>query len=191
MKKTIIFTLVFTLFGSAVAGAQTKIISDQFTLKTVWVVFFHSKDCPKCDDSDFLISALSRSYPLKVKKMDVEDESVYKVFRQLESIHSAEKFSVPLVIVGEDILVGDGQIRSGLEKKAKSLSETTGAKLPYLGEGKNPNRRNKLDSHSLNEKKVNVEEPSKDSDCNCNKKGRPPELSEELNKVRKLMENAF
>lgn len=99
----------------------------------MWIVLFASQDCPRCDAVKELLAVLSERYPVHIKAFDVGKEHDYELFRSLEQIHSEEPFGVPLVMVGEVILMGDRTIARDLEKIVDRLSRSGGAPLPYLG----------------------------------------------------------
>ncbi len=144
---------------------------------TVWVVFFFSQDCPRCESVRVLLKALKSSYPfVRLRVFDVARERDYELFRHLESIHSNEQFGVPLVMVGESILEGEDQIAAKLEKTVKRLSRAGGASLPYLG----PHSTKKHVARGLPREKGP-----------CQDKGGPPTLREELGKMRELFDKFF
>ncbi len=144
---------------------------------TVWVVFFSSRDCPRCESVKLLLKALKLSYPsVRTRVFDVAREKDYALFRRLESIHSDGEFAVPLVMVGESILEGEDQIAAKLEKTVKRLSRSGGAPLPYLG-------RNSSKKQVLPQR-----QPEK---CPCQDKRGPPTLKEEMGKIRVLFDQFF
>ncbi len=101
--------------------------------RPVWIVFFSSAECPRCSDVNALIHALQKKYPLKTKRFRIDKPEHYALFQALEAIHGEQPFGVPLVMVGESILLGESEIMSGLEETVKRLSKAGGAGLPYLG----------------------------------------------------------
>ena len=144
---------------------------------TVWVVFFSSRDCPRCESVKLLLKALKSSHPfVRTRVFDVERERDYALFRCLESIHSDREFAVPLVMVGESILEGEDQIAAKLEQTVKRLSRSGGAPLPYLG-------------RNFNNKHV-VPEREREK-CPCQDKGGPPTLKEEMGKIKVLFDKFF
>lgn len=144
---------------------------------TVWVVFFSSHDCPRCESVKELLKGLKTTYPVRTRIFDVAQEKDYKLFRQLEKIHSDSEFAVPLIMVGESILEGEDQIAEKLEPTVERLARGKGAPLPYLGKDGKPQR-------------VKAEAPAKP--CReCEKKGRPPTLKEEIGKMKILLDKFF
>ena len=154
---------------AAAAPAKGKAVK-----KTVGIVFFAAHDCPRCESVKDLMKVLKVRYPLKVKDFDVDKEPDYALFKRIEAIHSADKFAVPLVMVGESILMGEEEITGKLEKKVRSLARTGGSPFPYLG--------------SARETKTAAKPDASCRDC---EKGRPPELTDELSKLRKYIEKLF
>jgi hypothetical protein len=100
----------------------------------VWAVYFSSSNCPRCDAVKGLIDSLKHQYRLRVRTYDVGDEKGYALFSAMEAIHGADRFSVPLIIVGESILIGEKDIEERLEQIVRKLTASSGASLPYMGE---------------------------------------------------------
>ena len=167
----VVLALVFLCVGPA-AAAPTK---GKATKKTVCIVFFAAHDCPRCESVKDLMKVLKARYPLRVKDFDVDKESDYDLFKRIEAIHAADKFAVPMVMVGESILIGEEEITGKLEKTVRTLARSGGSPFPYLGSGRETNTGAK---------------PAASSCSNC-EKGRPPEVTDELSKLRKLIEKLF
>ncbi len=143
--------------------------------RSVWLVFFSSKDCGRCAQVKDLIDVLASEYPLKVKVFDVSNDTDYALLRRLEAIHARKKFSVPLVIVGDSILMGERRITAGLEKIVSRLARGPGASLPYLGP-----------QHS------EAPVPEGLSRCrDCERNGRPPSIEEEWGRIKHYLNKFF
>ncbi|MDQ7783798.1 MAG: thioredoxin family protein [Desulfomonilaceae bacterium] len=150
---------------------------------TVRLVFFSSKTCPKCDDVKQLIDVLKRRYPVKVKVFDIDVRAHYDLMERLEAIHSTEKFGVPMILVGETILIGEDRISAGLEKTVKRLAGSGGAPLPYLGpvEDAKPAAPRSADRTSR----------TNPAPCDCEKQARPPTLGEDWEAIKRFVERWF
>jgi len=172
------FTFVVLLAILAILGlsesAQTASAAGKQKKKknTVWLVFFSSSTCPHCEQVKELTSALRGKYPIRVRTFDIDKEKDYALFTAMESIHSQEKFSVPLIIAGETILIGEKEITSKLEAEVRKLALTGGARLPYMGAAPGPK----------------TKPGSQCSDCG---RGRPPSLGEELGKLKIIIDKLF
>jgi len=142
---------------------------------TVWLVFFSSRNCPKCATVKQLIRSMRKEYPLKVRLFDIGKQPDYELMERLEAIHSANKFSVPLVLVGDEILMGEDDITAHLEQTVSRLADTGGAPLPYLGPAR--------DSRQPATRSSRRESRTDPNRCNCEKKGRPPSVGEEWDKI--------
>jgi len=150
---------------------------------TIWIVFFNSRDCPQCESAKTLIDALKKSHnSIRVKSFDVEDERNYSLFKKIEGIHGREKFSVPLVIVGEHILIGPEAIEKRLEPIVTGLAGC-GAGLPYLG----PQAGEKSKVPQAPRKTVALTDKE---DCHCDKGG-PVQITDEFKKIRSLLNRWF
>jgi len=141
---------------------------------TVGIVLFAAHDCPKCESAKDLMKVLKARYTLRVRDFDVDKEADYALFKRVEAIHATDKFAVPLIMVGETILIGEDEITGKLEKTVRDLTRSGGSPFPYLG--------------SAQGKKAAVKPGS--SPCNC-EQGRPPEVTDELSKLRKFIEKLF
>jgi glutaredoxin len=167
----IVVLAVALLCVGPASAAPTKAKASK---KTVGIVFFAAHDCPRCESVKDLMKVLKARYPLRVKDFDVDKEADYSLFKRIEAIHAVDKFAVPLVMVGESILMGEDEITGKLEKKVRSLARAGGSPFPYLG--------------SARETKT-VAKP--DASCRDCEKGRPPEVTDELSKLRKFIEKLF
>lgn len=143
----------------------------------VWVVFFFSKDCPRCASVSRFIKILRQRYPVRLKKINIDQPREYALFERLEAIHAEERFAVPLVMVGQVILMGEDKITEQLESIVRRLSRSGGAPLPYLGpKGKNARDR--------------VLRPTR-PEPRCEGRGRPPTIGEEWAKIKSLFRRLF
>jgi hypothetical protein len=79
------------------------------------------------------VEALRAQYPLKVKSFDVERDKDYALFKRMEAIHGRTRFKAPLVMIGDEILIGNEEIISKLESLIQDQIRRGGAPLPYLG----------------------------------------------------------
>jgi hypothetical protein len=144
---------------------------------TVWAVFFVSHDCAKCEAAKELVEVLQLRYPLRVKRYDISKESDYAVYRAMEAIHSDKGFFVPLILVGDKILMGEHEILDNLESAVKKLHVAGGTAPPYIG--------------PVDKKAINTPVKTDTAGCPTCSKGRPPSASEELHKVKSLLDKIF
>jgi glutaredoxin len=130
----LLLTLAATLVP-APAHSGSELYNRVSTLRkgVVWAAFFSSTGCPMCDNVKTLMAELMKKYPFRFRQFDIDKPSDYEIFERLESIHSEESFSVPLILIGESILIGERQIVRKLEGTIRSLSRSGGSPLPYLG----------------------------------------------------------
>ncbi len=142
----------------------------------VWAAFFSSQDCPMCRNVKHLLADLRKSYRFRFKQFDIDNPSDYKLFERLESIHSTGSFSVPLILIGNSVLMGERQIARKLEGTIRSLARSGGSPLPYLGA---PSLRKSVD------RQTDSSQRGHESD------GRPPTIWEEWEKVQAFFEWLF
>lgn len=117
--------LVFFLADTSAAGSKRKD-------SAVWLVLFFSRDCPHCERVVDLIDSLRIQYPVKALRFDVDKQTDYELFSRMQSVHSGETFSVPLVIIGSDVMVGETEISARLSDRIHELSGSGGVPLPAM-----------------------------------------------------------
>lgn len=175
-RRFILASLIICLPVLMTAGAHAG--SDE-KRNPVWIAFFSSKNCPKCTVVKQIIREMRSGYPIKVREFDIGKRSHYDLMVKLEAIHSDKEFAVPLVLVGDTILMGEDEITSRLEPIVGRLADSGGSPLPYLGPGagtrpaESRTRGHRADTAS--------------SRCNCGKDGRPPSIGDEWDRIRKFV----
>ncbi|MEW6347771.1 MAG: thioredoxin family protein [Thermodesulfobacteriota bacterium] len=178
-RRLIIGLAMCVLVGAsllAAAGGEVR-ASEKTGSGKVGLVFFGAGGCPSCAHVKHLLSALSSQYPLHIKTFDTDKPEDNALLDRLERIHARNGFSVPLVLVGESILMGEGEITEKLEPIVRDLSTSGGSSFPYLGpKGK---------AKRLPRKQVQ-------SRCACESgPGRPPTIGEELDKLRAFLRRFY
>ena len=99
--------------GSAPAQKSSKAAPD--IDKTVVVTVFTSSECPFCENVKELVDDLKTTLPIKIEMFDINQPADYDLFSKIEATHKGERFAVPLIIVGDTVLMGQSQIFSKLE----------------------------------------------------------------------------
>ena len=146
--------------------------------KTVWMVFFSSRDCSKCENVKDLIEVIKLRYPVRVRQFDTSKENDYAVFKTVEAIHGSGNFAVPLVMLGDSIIIGEQEITRKLEKAVRNLAARGGAPSPYIG--------------PVGPKKKSQGIEKNDKPCeSCSRGGRPPDIGDELRRARRLLDRVF
>ena len=171
-------TLMLCAMGHAFALAEPRksqrISADK--AGTVWAVIFSSSDCANCEKARKLIENLKKKYPVRTKNFNIDRDKDRVIYKRLEAIHARDRFSVPVVMVGESVLVGEKEISGKLEKIVRKLAGSGGSQLPYLG----PVKPDEAPATG-----------STDTDCDhCGRRG-PPSVGEELQKVRGFLNKLF
>lgn len=176
-RRHFLYVAIIILSALIVHGGNAA-SSDKQGKRIVWIVFFSSHDCPKCESVKDLIEILKVRYPVRVRQFDISRESDYAVYKRMESIHAAGNFGVPLVMLGESILIGEQEILDKLEKKVQELKAEGGAPSPYIGPVKQGNM-----SSAVEKKGAACE--------SCARDGRPPQVGDELRRVRGFLDKVF
>lgn len=167
--------VVITIAFCGLNPAEATQANSKVKKHPVAIVFFAAQDCPRCEAVKDLVKVLKARYALKVKDFDIDKDADYALFKRVEAIHASDKFAVPLILIGESILMGEDEITGKLEKKVRKLARSGGSPFPYLG--------------SAQERKT-VAKPATSS-CKSCEKGGPPEVTDELSKLRKYIEKLF
>lgn len=101
MTKKAGLTLVFVflwILPLAAAGTEGPI-----------VLFFYQEGCPSCVAVDELLTALSSDLPPSaLRRYEISDPKAAKLLAKLEQAYGIEEASVPIVFVGDDVIVGAG-----------------------------------------------------------------------------------
>lgn len=161
---------IVVLVYSVPSYARTR--PSQGKRSPVWIALFVSPECEKCAAAKEVIKALKGVYPLRVKSFNIDKSADRATFRSLEAIHAPGRFAVPLVLIDDTMLLGDDHIAKDLEPLVRKLSRSGGAPLPYLG----PQAK----------KKTSPEPPAP---CyECEQRGRPPDVRDELKKIRTFID---
>jgi glutaredoxin len=171
-------TLMMCALGYTLALAEPRNSPKSSSDKpdTVWAVIFSSSDCANCEKAKKLVANLKKKYPVRTKNFNIDRDKDRAVYKRLEAIHARNRFSVPVVLVGESVLVGEKEISGKLEKTVKELAGSGGSQLPYLGSVKSDEA---SDTRST------------DKDCDhCGRRG-PPSVGEELQKVKGFLNKFF
>ncbi len=170
-----IAVLVLVLCTMLVIASAEAPGADEKGDGTVGIVFFGSKGCPSCEHVRDLLSALGDQYPLDLRTFDTGKTADNALLDRLEQIHARDKFSVPLVMLDDSILMGEREIDDKLEPMVRRLAAGGGSALPYLGPGRPLKRA-----------------PQRQVDSGCNRKsGRPPTFNEEWGKLKGLLRRFF
>lgn len=104
--------------------------------RTIQIEFFWAKDCPHCESAKTLVSELQKSHPIKVREFDIEKEADYAAFHSVQAIHKRSNLSVPLIVVGKDLLVGESEIKAHLEGRIQTLIGSSNKESQKKGSAK-------------------------------------------------------
>lgn len=140
-KHAVIIAACFVFFVCSIEEGSPLTVNKKGGV--VWLVLFFSEDCPHCESVKDLTKALKSKYSIRIKMFTIDNQGDYAVYSKLQGIHAKESFAVPLIMVGDKILIGENQITAVLEDTIRRLSASGGSGLPYLGSGPSKKRDNK------------------------------------------------
>ena len=113
------FILCFWLLGSLEAQALAENPSEPAQIIVVTV--FTSSECPYCENVKELLDDLKTQIPIKTEIFDINKPNDYDLYLKIEATHKNARFAVPLVIVGDKVLIGQSEIFGKLETTIKAL----------------------------------------------------------------------
>ena len=172
-RSILIIAMVLILLTS-LGPIEQQVAARSKSIHTVGIVYFSSNDCPHCRRIQNEIRRIQRRYPVKLRSFNIDNLKAYELFSKLESIHSTEGFGVPLIMLGDSILMGEDEIKKRLEPTVRRLMKSGGSPLPYLGP---------IASQKRTRKELAPKCP------NCDR--RPPTVGEEWGKVRTFIDRIF
>ena len=120
MKKLI--PLIFLLLLIPLVAAQNETAG-----KGICVHYFYRPGCHFCAQAEPYIEGLKQNYSINLYKYNVQNPVDYKVYDELCGMENIplEERGVPLVAVGDKILVGLNQIQNNLEPEIRRLQNST------------------------------------------------------------------
>ena len=98
----------------------------------VRIYFFYSEESGGLKPEEVLITPLSKKYPIEVKPLSVNQLNNYDLLTKFERQLKGEGLDLPIVVIGNNILGGEANIRRDLEGLVKSYSEKGGTPWPSL-----------------------------------------------------------
>ena len=101
--------------------------------KIIVVTLFTSSDCPVCDRVKVLLEDFKTTFPIKIDVFDINQPDDYDLFLKIGSLYKHKHFAVPLVIVGNEVMVGQSEIFGGIEKTVR-LWQTSKESPPSIRE---------------------------------------------------------
>jgi len=107
-------------------------------LKTppVKLYLFYSEDCEDCHFvREKILPPLIEKYNLKIKSFEISDPSNYELLVAMEEEYGDPNNDIPVVVIGEYILGGRGEIRRWLEPRIAEYKDS-GCGFPELGSNK-------------------------------------------------------
>jgi len=75
-----------------------------------WIVFFHAEGCPDCAEIEGLLDGLTSELPeTAVARYDIADQKSLRLLMELAAAYDVETSSVPVVFIGDEVVVGAGR----------------------------------------------------------------------------------
>jgi glutaredoxin len=141
MKSSGLSRVILTLISFAImsclpafeALAQNSPPKDSNSEHWVVVTFFTSSDCPFCENVKELLEDLKTRFPIRTDVFDINQPDGYDLFSKVGAAHKDKSFAVPLVIVGNEVMIGQSEIYGGIEKTIR-LCQTSKESVPLIKE---------------------------------------------------------
>jgi glutaredoxin len=75
-----------------------------------WIVVFYEKDCPNCAQVEELLEGLTSELPESaIVRYDISDPEALDLLMELAEAYGVETSSVPVVFVGDEVILGAGR----------------------------------------------------------------------------------
>jgi len=95
------------------------------------VLFFYGEGCPDCMAVDELLTALSSDLPESaLRRYEISDPEAAELLSKLEAAYGIEEASVPIVFVGDDVIIGAGRAQEFKLRDAIGHCVTLGCPSP-------------------------------------------------------------
>ena len=112
----VLVILVGRLFSSTLGGEKPPEIP---------VFLFGSEDCEECQEvRETLLPPLEMRYPLDVRVYYIDDDTNFFKLIDMEKKYGDEDNPIPVVFVGDRVLGGIEEIRSGLDEAVRTAFES-------------------------------------------------------------------
>jgi hypothetical protein len=98
----------------------------------VRLYLFYSEETGGLKIEGEIIKPLSEKYPLEVKSFSVNQLKNYDLLVAFEKQLKTQEKDLPVIIIGERVLGGEGEIRRGLEELVKVYAKRGGTSWPSL-----------------------------------------------------------
>ena len=102
------------------------------------IALFGTEGCESCQEvKEFLLPALIEQYPqMKVHYFDLDSLENYQRLLQLEKTYHRETNESPVLVIGDYLLAGRGEIENNLERYVQRYIQQEGCSLPIVEESK-------------------------------------------------------
>ncbi len=127
MKKNRIWTLGLLLVFLLLATSRSGLSGGMVRLH-----FFYSDQKGGMRVKDQFIDPLSKRYPIEIQSLSLDRLDHYNLLVGFEKELNKEGNELPVVILGENILGGEDQIRKHLEALVRVYAERGGTPWPSL-----------------------------------------------------------
>lgn len=121
----ILFCVVMICFHWPEVFAQTEKTRDSNSDKIIVVTFFTSSDCPFCDTVKEFLEDLKTRFAIETIVHDINNADDYDLFSKIEASRKDTNLGVPLVIVGDEFMVGRSAIFQKIEDTIRGLKTST------------------------------------------------------------------
>ena len=115
------------------AGAEGQAPNPTPPGNVAHAAFFYSPSCPHCKvvEEEVFPPLQSKYGPqLEIQAFNVRDRADYEVFLDLEARHGADIPEVPVIFMGEAVMVGEDVIRDRLEGQIEACLQAGGCPPP-------------------------------------------------------------
>jgi thiol-disulfide isomerase/thioredoxin len=121
----VLFCVIIICFHWPEVIAQTDKTRESNPDKIIVVTFFTSSDCPFCDTVKEFLEDLKTRFAIETIVHDINNPDDYDLFSKIEASRKDANLGVPLVIVGDEFMVGRSTIFQKIEDTIRVLKTST------------------------------------------------------------------
>ena len=95
------------VFAVLILGSALPLVA---TEEEPWIVVFYEEGCPSCAQVEELLEGLTSELPASaIVRYDISDPEALDLLMELGEAFDAETSSVPVVFVGDEVVLGAGR----------------------------------------------------------------------------------
>lgn len=95
------------VFAVVILGSALPLVAAE---EEPWIVVFYEEGCPNCAQIEELLEGLTSELPASaIVRYDISDPEALDLLMELAEAYDVETSSVPVVFVGDEVVLGAGR----------------------------------------------------------------------------------